>query len=302
LIIYGFAQGAANQIVAIGRVMGGTCVDAGFIFYSSDGRKWTQIMSNLRSIPTGLAYGNGRFVILGSPGTGAQVSRLYVSSDGIDWSQQEFAPAKSPTGIAFGNGFFLVPEVNGTGLLRSTDGSNWQRFMTNLSTFSAGVVFAAGVFAIYADNLHAVYTTSDLQDFTRVDATKPGNTEVTYQSGDRLRVINDHFFGETYYHGYSDPGGDTTWYGYTESSDGVTWTQRPIRKEDPYPLPLILNSSVCIAIVDDYLVTGPTCDETQRTVPGFLPNAALATGSLYLVGGRNGIIVSQDGKTWEKAL
>ncbi len=76
----------------------------------------------------GVAFGNGRWVVVGDEGT------VLSSADGIDWSP-EINPA-APTrldDVAFGNGVFVAVGRNPKMVLTSPDGRNWTKREPDIS-------------------------------------------------------------------------------------------------------------------------------------------------------------------------
>lgn len=77
---------------------------------------------------SGIAFGNGRFVVLGVTATKPRYHRAWVSTDGEHWTEHQIGELSEVRGmplssIAFGNGVFVV---SGQGkIATSTDGENW---------------------------------------------------------------------------------------------------------------------------------------------------------------------------------
>ena len=96
--------------------------------YSTNGTDWTEsstipVLDSL-SRPTGIAYGNGKFVLVTSKGTGA------YSVDGHTWTKIEdigIDAGTRITAIAYGNGKFVILAYANLAAY-STNGITWTRF------------------------------------------------------------------------------------------------------------------------------------------------------------------------------
>lgn len=95
---------------------------------STNGIDWTAATINATngSFYTGLAYGGGRFVVVGSNGTSFDGASL-TSTDGQTWTAGTAMPDSSSgvTWVAYANGAFAAGG-NG-GLFSSTDGATWTK-------------------------------------------------------------------------------------------------------------------------------------------------------------------------------
>lgn len=114
-------------------------------FYTSvDGTNWTAIaLTDSKVNQAGLAYGNGRFVVVTD-------SSHYTSADGLSWSRRS---ANDITGhkVRFANGVFYL--CGNDRIWSSTDGESWREvFRTHLVTRIAGMAEFAGR-TVVADGL-----------------------------------------------------------------------------------------------------------------------------------------------------
>ena len=122
-----------NLFVAIGREYtdGGI---AGVLYTSNNGRQWTR---RLRLQPSGwndvyineIAYGNGRFVVVGEQqkiNPDLWEGFAYTSTDGLSWTRVESnpTPLSFSSHIAFGEAGFVL--LNAGRILTSADGLSWQ--------------------------------------------------------------------------------------------------------------------------------------------------------------------------------
>ena len=102
------------------------------ISYSEDGINWTKA-----SVPTteerkcvSVTYGNGRFVAVASEGNDRTVR---YSEDGINWKTNSVPNNGVWKCVHYENGRFIMVG-NGTGIAISTDGINWVRNVSSLTT------------------------------------------------------------------------------------------------------------------------------------------------------------------------
>jgi len=94
----------------------------GKMAYSSDGETWIAVMdSTFDNDIRNIAYGNGKFVAVGSGG------KMAYSPDGESWTAVTESPFNSSqyiNAIAYGNGKFVAGGTSGK-TATSTDGINW---------------------------------------------------------------------------------------------------------------------------------------------------------------------------------
>ena len=134
----------------------------GVIVTSTDGIAWSHGPLMWGDF-SGVAYGNGRFVTVGIVETWqGNRGTILTSVDGMTWNQT-ISEAYSLHGITYGNGQFVA--VNGSMVMTSVDGVVWNRFNsgTPTSTSSQGLQHV-----VYADGqfvavgeLGAIATSSD---------------------------------------------------------------------------------------------------------------------------------------------
>jgi hypothetical protein len=119
---------------------------------------------------SGIAYGNGQFVAVGSSGN------IVTSADGANWVLRQPPTHDLISGIAYGNGLFVAvgskvaPELNGAGqpviiggaILTSTDGVTWVQSQS-VSPRLSGVAYGNGQFMAWqeANNYPLILTSPD---------------------------------------------------------------------------------------------------------------------------------------------
>lgn len=108
---------ADGKFVVIGNANGTT--SANYSAVSTDGINWTVGNFPTGGTPYSIAYGNGRFVVVGSNTVSAH------STDGLNWTRVLLPSSCQAMIVAFGNGKFVAPNPNGYVCAYSTDGSSW---------------------------------------------------------------------------------------------------------------------------------------------------------------------------------
>ncbi|MCY1649065.1 hypothetical protein OVA11_18995 [Caulobacter sp. SL161] len=92
------------------------------IWYSENAIAWTKATApGSESFPTGVAYGNGRFVAMSSFG------QVFYSDDGMTWTSNGLLSSFSATSnsqMTFAGGYFIIPS-SGPDTRISADGQTW---------------------------------------------------------------------------------------------------------------------------------------------------------------------------------
>jgi hypothetical protein len=134
--------------------------DGGKIAYSTDGVTWTPVVnaingSNYSIIGSnysirGIAYGDGKFVVVGSQGTNS--GRVAYSTDGATWTvvPSGIGLIVSIDGIAYGGGKFVAGGYSGK-MAYSADGVTWTVVQNANTTFPSnnpiyGIAYGGGKF------------------------------------------------------------------------------------------------------------------------------------------------------------
>ena len=137
-----------GMFVAVGISVVST-LGAPAILYSRDGYSWTEKASGASSALYGVAYGSGRFVIVGNSGY------LATSEDGVAWTTRTGAAAGTNiSSIAYGNGTFVLCDASYYPST-SPDGVAWTKHgrAPNANTSMSILVFGGDVFhAFYSDS------------------------------------------------------------------------------------------------------------------------------------------------------
>ena len=86
----------------------------GYIFTSSDGTSWVNVISRSASALKDVAYGNSQFAAVGDNGT------IQTSSDGTSWTLKNTGVTTAFNGITYGNSIWLI--VGESGNIHTSDG------------------------------------------------------------------------------------------------------------------------------------------------------------------------------------
>jgi hypothetical protein len=124
LYLFGATHGNA-QFVAVGMQYNpDPFEERAAIYTSADALSWSPTwISNTNSVPLEVAYGNGRFVAVGSGYPTYTSSDVFISRDGLNWTPHG---SGNPDlfGIVYGGGQFVA--TTGSALmLTSADGETW---------------------------------------------------------------------------------------------------------------------------------------------------------------------------------
>ena len=146
---------------------------------TSNGASWSQVTTNIPYYQTtGIAYGNGTYVIVGYGGFVA------TSPDANAWTQRSFGSSSDQgiLNVAFGNGVFLA-STNAGGIYRSTDGIAWTHIAVSPNAISA-IAYGNGIFTT-AGQTSAMYSSPDGITWTRhvVPGASTNFAAVTFGNG-----------------------------------------------------------------------------------------------------------------------
>ena len=185
---------ANGKFVTIGNATGSG--GEKYCAVSTDGINWTVGDLPTGGTPYSLAYGNGRYVMVGSNTVSA------YSTDGLNWTRVLLPSSCQAMKVAFGNGMFVAPNPNGYVCAYSTDGSSWTMGDIIAGEFSR-ITFGNGKFVSVGNK--AIHYSDDGVNWTFVT---PPITANWYALA----------YGEGYYValGYNKST-------YIYSADGITW-------------------------------------------------------------------------------
>ena len=151
---------ANNKFVMLGK---------NYSAYSEDGINWTinsfSYGDPYNDVKYGLAYGNGKYVVLNGNNTGA------YSEDGINWIELTVPNAKNGTWAhcEYGGGKFVAVSYGNSTLesnyIYSYDGITWNEGTISLARLYTDMIYAQNKFiAMYKGNLFFVMNAPDSQE------------------------------------------------------------------------------------------------------------------------------------------
>ena len=151
LFFYTVAYGNGMFVVG-GELDTGDATYVATIYSSTDGMNWSnwtsRSISNLRDV----AFGNGKFVALGSGfNRGTPDRRVLVSSNGLDWTSHDAGGSRNWRGVTYGNDQFVaMADGPGGGLVAviSPDGKGWTAYpVAATNHFVTRLGFGNGTYA-----------------------------------------------------------------------------------------------------------------------------------------------------------
>jgi hypothetical protein len=218
---------------------------------STDGMNWTNHTSSGSVFVSGMAYGNGRFVAMGSECVSAGASQncqiVFMSSaDGVNWVASQ--PGFWFNDIAYGGGQFVA--VGDGGIMTSTDdGVTWVRpdaAVTN--TASSWIAYGNGQFAALGQSPGGGFG-------GRILTSADGVNWVERWSGS-IHDPQGITYGNGLFAALADSGTILT------STDGVNWNQN----QAPYSLLSIAYGNGKFVGVGDGIMTSTDAVNWRQTV------------------------------------
>lgn len=174
-------------------------VGSGKVGYTTNGTDWT-IVSVSNSYYK-VAYGNNKFVAITSGG------KVGYSTDGIVWTETGTLPITSGywNNIAFGNGKFIASRVSDGNIAYSEDGITWGTANLPSSFMGTNVAFGNGKFVAVGWDNFVAYSTNGVNWYSAsIPMITAAWCDVTFGNGKFVTVSST---GQTAY-----------------STDGTAWT------------------------------------------------------------------------------
>ncbi|NLV17789.1 MAG: hypothetical protein GXY50_11390 [Syntrophomonadaceae bacterium] len=201
----------------------------GTLITSTNGITWSKvdIETDIDRLG-GIAYGGGKYVIVGYVDIPYGAARIYTSDDGVSWSQTAAVPHHYLYDVAYGKGKFVAVGQSGK-ILVSSNGETWTthevtypvgKSTTLLSiTYSdaASKFVAAGMGSDSGQHECGIMTSEDGEKWT-VTYSEPANVSWNYTLWD----VTNH--NGTFVAVGGRTSGSSSGYFIVTSSDGENWT------------------------------------------------------------------------------
>ena len=162
---------ANNMFIAVGG--DGTNAGLAGISYSTDGRTWTAVASPPQGGWNGIAYGGGRWVIVGGFAQSVPTQIAY-STDGRTWTMVDVSGAipSSVYGVAFANNRFVA--ISNGRTATSTNGSSWTAAANSPSNILRDIAYGNNRWVTVGNGRRMAYS-SDGAAWTTVTNANTGN-------------------------------------------------------------------------------------------------------------------------------
>ncbi|HWQ74681.1 MAG TPA: immunoglobulin-like domain-containing protein [Syntrophomonas sp.] len=195
----------------------------GTLITSPDGITWQKVdVGTDTDRLTGIAHGNGKYVIVGTADSNYYAARIYTSDNGTDWRETAAIPEHGLYDVVYGDDGFVAVGQSGK-ILHSDDGENWDVITVNPMDYTLlSITYGNGKYVAASMRKHtgitqrgAIMTSADGVEWD-VTHTNSTNTlwDITYAGSSDAGT-------------FVAVGGESTGsYYICTSSDGATWTQR----------------------------------------------------------------------------
>ena len=132
---------------------------ASFMGISNDGSNWN-VISTIESFNMGIAYGNGKYVMVRNGNVTSRPSWSDISSDGVNWSKGgTINDTMLVKDVAFGNGKFVAVGKPSAKVFYSTDGVNWSIGQNVPQYYFNSVIFNGEKFISAGTSGHVIQST-----------------------------------------------------------------------------------------------------------------------------------------------
>lgn len=146
------------------------------VLTSADGSQWTRHELHVPKRAYAITYGNGRFVMVGEKGL------ILSSTNGVDWIDRSLDPPNELWGISFGNGLFVA--VGQRTIATSADAQAWTRQATNMTFMGKSVIYGENKFVAVGDG---GFTSTNGTNWSRITSgmttTSLGLSSIAYGNG-----------------------------------------------------------------------------------------------------------------------
>lgn len=277
----------------------------GTLVTSSDGVSWDKVdVGSDTDRFSGIAYGNGKYVIVGSNDSNGYAARIFTSDDGAAWHETASIANHSLNDVVYGDGQFVAVGEYGK-IIISNDGETWETITVDPMDYTLqSVTYANGKYVAAGMRKHtgisnrgAIMTSVNGVEWT-VAYTNTTYTlwDVTYGEGVLVAVG-----------GQSDQSNGNLYICYS-TNDGESWTAAnvsgaPTSKATFFSVEY--DGSRFIAVgnrttspYDAYVATSDNGTAWTYVNTGTLPQLTTVTsnddGSLYVAMGGPGDIYTSD--------
>ncbi|MGI6628558.1 MAG: immunoglobulin-like domain-containing protein [Bacillota bacterium] len=271
---------ADGTYVAVGK--------SGVVVTSPDGENWAERPSLGSDTLRDVAYGNGRFVIVG----GYDTACIYSSADrGETWTKYAFGITCYGllNSVDYDGSRFVTvgyrPDILAPSMFTSTDGTTWQRQSGIPQDMSLAAVAGGGGKWVAVSFKYDILTSTN------------GTTWAELGQGTRQHLLKVAYGGSTFVAvGYNGA--------IQTSPDGITWTLRPSGTSENLQSVRYMNHGfVVVGEKGTILTSGDGTAWTKQTsgVSVVLNDVTYGNGKYVAVGGVDYtavILVSSDGVTW----
>ena len=236
-----------------------------------------------------IAYGNGKYVVVGGDKRNLGAAYITTSINGVDWSEPKvFTDLTYFSKVIFINGKFIASggyQNNSGNVLSSTDGLNWSNVSVGYANIR-GIAFGNGVYVV--TNGYFTYVSSNLITWDFVD-TQVGNLyDIIFINGKFAASCNKGYVlsstdGKTWIP--SIKAGNTTWYSIAYGN-GKFVAVGCENYAAPSPGKVIMSTN------------GTTWTNPKQITPNRIYNVRFINEKFVAVGENGYITTSIDGINW----
>ena len=207
--------GSGLELVGITRTPGGwhlfsSTGSENYAYRSSDGVRWTRVqLPDDRARLTGIAYGGGRYVIVGhTQGAG---HLIWVSTDGETWQAPPVTQGFGLDGVQFVEGRFFSW---GLDIWSSQDAESWVRSRREDIYFPAQVAFGAGRYLLVGVGVPQLSSDGVSWSSAPIDCSLPSACISDVDEGTPFNQFRNVLFAEGHFY-----------LSRLRSPDGQTWEE-----------------------------------------------------------------------------
>ena len=134
------------------------------ILTSTDGQTWTAASGGFSTQGRKVAYGNGRWVAVGDNGP----TSLLLSADGVNWTAANITFTYGGSSVLYAGGQWVAVGTGSNTILTSLDGIEWEAASGGFSTYAKDVAYEAGRWVAVGSGSDTILTSTDGQTWTGV--------------------------------------------------------------------------------------------------------------------------------------